>query len=245
MDYAVRAERVYKIFPAERYRATMYRALRRKLARRGPGLRTIAALNDINFEIRKGEKIGVVGNNGAGKTTLLKVIAGLYEANKGRVDTGGSVSYLGGLGVGMEDELSVEENVFLYGTIYGMERGDIRKTFHEIIEWAELQSFTGAKLKTMSSGMKARLAFSVTRHIKSDILLMDEAMSAGDKHFRDKCNNVFEEYRNSGKTFITATHNTAFIRSFCAKTLWLRRGNQIAFGETETVLPEYLESKTG
>ncbi len=245
MVYAVRLEDVYKVFLAERHHATTYRMLKRKLLRRGSGLETISALNNINFEVRKGEKIGVVGNNGAGKTTLLKVIAGLYEVNKGRVETEGGVSYLGGLGLGMQDELSAEENIFLYGTIYGMERDDIRKNLDEIIEWAELESFRGAKLKTMSSGMRERLAFSVTRHIKTDILLMDEAMSAGDKDFRDKCNDVFEKHKNSGRTIIVATHNTGFITSFCTKTLWLRKGDQVAFDQTEIVLPKYLESKTG
>jgi len=243
MNYAIKADGVYKTFLVDRYHATLYRIFKRKLLGRSLRPKTITALNDINFEIHEGENVAIVGNNGSGKTTLLKVIAGLYRPNKGCLSVNGKITVLSGLGLGMYDELSVEENMYLYGMIYGLRREIIRKNFHEIIEWAELQNFTGAKFKTLSSGMKARLAFSVTRHMESDILLFDEALSAGDKDFRDKCNAVFKDYINKGVTLIVATHNTTFVKNFCQKTLWLRKGHQMAFEKTEEVLPKYLDVK--
>ena len=181
----------------------MFRTLESKFLGRTLHAASFFALNDINIEISKGEKIGIIGNNGSGKTTLLKVIAGMYEPNGGLVYVNGKVSFLAGFGIGMVDELSVKENVFLYGAIYGMERNKIKERFHEIIEWAELQDFVKAKLKTLSSGMKTRLAFSAARYIETEMFLIDEALSAGDKNFKLKCQEFFKSSRKSDKTMLT------------------------------------------
>jgi ABC-type polysaccharide/polyol phosphate transport system ATPase subunit len=140
----------------------------------------------------------------------------------------------------MVDELSVAENIFLYGIIYGMERSVIKEKLEEIIVWAELKEFDAAELRTLSSGMKARLAFSVTRHFDTDIFLLDEAFAVGDKDFRAKYEEVFKSQQNGDRTYLIATHDLNFARLFCRQTIWLRKGRMMAFGDTETVLEQYL-----
>lgn len=243
MDCPIRLSNVSKRFSLERKRLTMFRTLRDRLLRSGGSAAGFYALKDINLEVLRGEKIGVVGDNGSGKTTLLKVIAGLHKPDDGQVFVDGDLCLLAGIGTGMLDELSVWENVYLYGAIYGMGRQQTRENFQEIIEWAELQDFTGAMLKDLSSGMRTRLAFSVARHIQTDVLLLDEALSAGDRNFRQKCSDYFEASRRSSRTFLVASHELDFIRTFCTRTLWLQRGRQMAFGETSVVLSQYTQSK--
>lgn len=126
-----------------------------------------------------------------------------------------------------------------------MERKKIKGKLHDIIEWAELQDFVGAELRTLSSGMRARLAFSTMRHVETDIFLLDEALTAGDKNFKKKCEEYFENSKNNGKTFLISTHDLNFVKIFCTKTLWLHKGQQKAFGETEEVLQLYIDSKSG
>ncbi len=200
------------------------------------------ALSNISLEVEKGEWLGVIGHNGAGKTTLLKLVAGLLKSDKGKVKLNGSVTYLSGYGVGMIDELSVVENIYLNGAIYGIKRQVIGANLNEIIEWAELQNFTKTKFKHLSSGMRSRLAFSTTRYLDADIYLMDEALSAGDNRFQEKCGEVFEGYRKNGKTFMIAAHSFEFIEKFCDRTLWLDKGEIKAFGETSKILGQYKET---
>jgi ABC-type polysaccharide/polyol phosphate transport system ATPase subunit len=241
-DCVVRISQLSKFFERNGQH-TLYRLLKGKLVGNNADSQSFAALNDINIEIMRGEKVGLIGNNGAGKSSLLKVIAGLYAASSGEIRVTGEVTLLSGLGIGMLDELSVEENIFLYSAICGLERKKTKKNLQEIIEWAELQGFERAKLKTLSTGMNTRLAFSITRHIESDIVLMDEALSAGDKTFRKKCEGVFENYRNNDRTFVFASHDLEFVKKFCTRTLWLQKGQQLAFGDTDLVLQRYSEAK--
>ena len=242
MNWALQLQNVTKTFPVESHHATVYRALRKQIRRTTHSPHTFRALSDISFQVSRGEKIGIVGNNGSGKTTLLKVIAGLYQPTAGEVRTSGDLTLLAGLGIGMVDELSVEENIFLYGAIYGMDREQIEAGLAEIIEWAELQDFAGAKLKTLSSGMRTRLAFSATRYLEKDIYLLDEALTAGDTTFQQKCEAVFHEYKKTNKTFLISTHDMNFVKTFCTKTLWLHKGRQVEFGDTAGVLEQYEQS---
>ena len=243
MDWAIRTESLSKAFSKERFDKTMFRLLARTLLQNGSHRQLHLALKNINLEVRQGEKIGVIGNNGAGKSTLLRLLAGLYAPTKGSVYVNGDVKLLAGLGIGMIDDLSVEDNVYLYGAIYGMEREAIREKFNEIVEWAEVDNFVEAELRMLSSGMKARLAFSTVRHVEADILLLDEALTAGDKNFKEKCIEVIEGYKDSERTFVIATHDVNFMKKFCSKTLWLARGEQVAFGETEQVVEKYLAGR--
>ena len=237
-------ENVHKTFSFQSPRPSLLKIVKEVLSGKEVSSEEFCALKDINIEIKRGDKVGVVGNNGAGKTTLMRLIAGLYRPNRGQVTINGGVTLLAGFGIGMLDELTVQENIFLYGAIYGMDREKTKENLYEIIEWAELVDFTHAQLKTLSGGMRARLAFSVTRHFDADILLFDEALSAGDRTFREKCQRVFENYKNDEKTCMFSSHATDFVEKLCAKTLWLHKGEQMAFGDTKTVLQQYDEFNT-
>jgi ABC-type polysaccharide/polyol phosphate transport system ATPase subunit len=230
-----------KEFPAGGGRHTLYQLLRARLtgaARREAPRR---ALDDINLEIHAGQMIGIIGENGAGKTTLLKTVAGLYAPTRGRIERRGDVALLAGLGVGMIDELSVAENIHLYGAVCGLSRRTIKERFDEVLQWAELEEFVAAKLRTLSTGMRTRLAFAIAKHIDSELVLMDEAFSAGDQRFREKCDRFFRESKTARQATLVATHSLDFVREFCGRTLWLRQGRQAAFGATSEVLTAYLE----
>lgn len=242
MNLSLTIQNVSKSFPEGRHRLTLYQTLRRTIFRTGNQAGQFYALQQINLSIQKGEKIGIVGNNGAGKTTLLKVISGLSVPTEGSIFVDGNLILLAGLGIGMIEDLSVRNNVFLYGTIYGLSRAKLRNEFEEIMHWAELDDFVEAPLKTLSHGMKSRLAFSIARHISSDIFLWDEALSAGDKGFQLKCEDFFEKAKEEDSTFLIATHNLRFIEKICDKTLWLQKGRQMAFGYTADILKQYRDS---
>jgi len=231
-----------KEFAAEGHRPTLYRVVRGLLGNAGAtnGTRR-RSLDDVNIEVCAGEMMAVVGENGAGKTTLLKTIAGLYAPTRGHVEVRGECALLAGLGVGMIDDLSVADNVYLYGAVCGLHRRMITARFDDIVKWAELEGFVRAELRTLSTGMRARLAFAIAMHIGSDVILMDEAFSAGDQRFQEKCGRFFRDSQTLRRTTLVATHNLEFVREFCARTLWLHKGRQMAFGATHVVLPEYLE----
>lgn len=241
---AISLENVCKTFPTQKPRGTMFNAVKRMfLIGKNHDAQRFTALKSVNIQIDKGDKIGVIGNNGAGKSTLLKLISGIYLPNAGQIYVNGSLNLLTGFGVGMLDELNLIDNLHLYGSIYCMDREEIDKNINEIIEWAGLEDFVSAKLKTLSSGMKTRLAFSAARYFKSDIYVLDEALSAGDKNFRQKCLDYFQNNIHVSKTHIISSHDLGFIEMFCNKTLWLDHGRQMAFGETASVLNEYIDFK--
>jgi len=238
-DCAIKISGMSKAFSRATSYRTLFRLLKGTLLRNGAPVGGFPALHDINIAINRGDKIGLIGNNGAGKSSLLRLIAGLSLPNEGQIEVRGQVTLLAALGMGMIDELTLEENVFLYGAICGVDRAIIKSNLEEIIEWAELHEFTTAKLKTLSTGMRARLAFSTARHIAAEITLMDEVLTAGDRNFKEKCLDVFEGYKKSSRTFIFASHDLDFVKNVCTKTLWLERGRQRAFGDTESVLTEF------
>jgi lipopolysaccharide transport system ATP-binding protein len=238
MKPVIRLEDVSKGFSGLKQRR-LIRLVRRYLSSNGSSSRNSFALRGIDLTVFRGEKIAVVGNNGSGKTTLLKLIARLYRPTHGRIEVDGRILLLRGVGTGMVDELSVAENLFLYGVIYGMERSAIREKFDEVMEWAELQDFASAELRTLSSGMRARVAFSLARHFDTDVFLLDEAFAVGDKDFREKYEKVFRNQKNGDRTYLIATHDLDFARLFCTKTIWLHKGRLMAFGETEKVLQQY------
>jgi ABC-type polysaccharide/polyol phosphate transport system ATPase subunit len=153
------------------------------------------------------------------------------------------MTLLTALGIGMLDELSVEDNLLLYGAIYGVDRRRMRSLLPEILEWAELDGFLDAKLKTLSTGTRARLAFSVVRHIESEVFLFDEVFSAGDVGFRKKCREFFEPTADRERTLIIATHDMDFVRSSCPRALWLDHGKQMGLGESQEMVDLYLAAQ--
>jgi ABC-type polysaccharide/polyol phosphate transport system ATPase subunit len=236
---AVLARGVVKTFALKREHPTAFGAFRQALLQKR---QQFVALDGVDLEIVRGERVGLIGNNGAGKSTLLKVLAGLHRPTAGQVHVEGSITLLSALGIGMLDELSVLDNIHLYGAIYGIPRAALQTQISEMLEWAELQEFRHARLKHLSTGMRARLAFSVLRHVDNDVYLLDEVMTAGDKNFRARCLEVFEGYQRRGKTVVLATHERSFAEGFCSKVLWLERGRVRQFGDTAEVLHAYYDS---
>jgi ABC-type polysaccharide/polyol phosphate transport system ATPase subunit len=238
MEPVIQLDDVSKAFAGLKQRR-LIKHVRKYLSSNGSGFKESFALHQIGLTILRGDKVALVGNNGSGKTTLLKIIAGLYRPTYGRISVDGRVLLLRGVGTGMVDELTVSENLFLYGVIYGMERAKIQEKFDEVMEWAELKDFASAELRTLSSGMRARMAFSLARHFDTDVFLLDEAFAVGDKDFKEKYEEVFRNEKNGDKTYLIATHDLEFARMFCTKTIWLHKGRLMAFGETERILQEY------
>jgi ABC-type polysaccharide/polyol phosphate transport system ATPase subunit len=243
-DVVLRTRGLRKEFVAGGQRPTVFALLRRLVVPGGSGIARFRSLDGIDVEVRRGEIVGLIGENGAGKSTLLKTVAGVYRPDGGSVEVRGSVTLLGGLGVGMVDELSVLHNVHLYGAICRIPRETLRERLDEILEWSELEAFRDAELRTLSTGMRTRLAFAISMHIDSQLLLMDEAFSAGDSRFRDRCDAFFGR-PDRGPATLVATHSLDFVERFCARTVWIRRGRQVDFGPTVSVLKQYRERAAG
>jgi ABC-type polysaccharide/polyol phosphate transport system ATPase subunit len=235
----LRTHGLVKVFGTRiRGRTTLFQLLRARAVGRGQG-EVYSSLDGIELEARQSEVVGIVGTNGAGKTTLLKTIAGLYAPTAGRVEVDGDVTLFAGLGAGMVDDLSVADNIYLYGAICRLRRRTIRDRFAHILQWAELDNLVDAELRTLSTGMRTRLAFAIAMHVDSEVVLLDEAFSAGDKQFQERCDQFFRDTKKLPRTLVVATHNLRFVRDFCDRTLWLNRGRQMAFGPTAEVLPQY------
>lgn len=242
-DPVVLLDAVSRVFAGPRGRRTLFRVLRGHATGEPAGTQPKLALRDVSLTVHAGERFAVIGNNAAGKSTLLKIIAGLLRPTAGRVAVRGEMVLLTTLGLGMIDDLSVEENLFLYGAIYGVDRRRMRAKLPDIVEWAELDGSLDARLRTLSSGTRARLAFSVIRHIESDVFLLDEALSAGDVGFRRKCLELFDPGSDGGeRTFIVTTHDMEFARSQCARAVWLDRGRVLALGASEVVVNAYMDA---
>lgn len=243
-DAAVRvtASGLTKTFPIDRQRQTVFQLVRQVLSGRWRHDRFVAVA-DLTFAVRRGERVGLIGDNGAGKSTLLRTLAGLHRPDRGDVTVRGSITLVAGLAVGMVEELTVADNVSLYGAIYGIDRDTLRARQSDIIEWAGLTEFTHMKLKRLSSGMKSRLAFSACRYIEADLYLMDEALTAGDRHFQQKCEQVFHDYLATDKTLVVATHDLDFVTTFCTHAMWMHKGRLMAFGDPLSVVERYRHSR--
>lgn len=237
MDPAVRAIAVSKIFAPPSPRARLLDWVAHQ-ARRAPAVPS-SGLRELSFEVPAGEWLGLIGHNGAAKTTLLRLLAGIYRPTSGRVEVRGRVVLLAGLGIGMVDDLSVRENVVLYGSIYGLPRAQTRSLLPEILGWAGLAEHADAVVATLSSGMRTRLAFSCIRHVSGDVWLFDEVLSVGDREFREQCNRHFEAMRAGRSTAVIATHRMEFVRRFCDRALWLHRGEVMALGAAAGVVAAY------
>lgn len=194
------------------------------LAKRRNGYENQHVLNDVSFEIKKGEFFGIVGRNGSGKSTLLKLLAGIYVPDKGSVAVHGSLVPFIELGVGFNPELTGRENVFLNGALLGFSRTDVEAIYDDIVEFAELGRFMDQKLKNYSSGMQVRLAFSIAIRARQDILLVDEVLAVGDARFQTKCYKTFRELKEEGRTIVFVTHDMSAVERFCDRVLVLNKG---------------------
>lgn len=197
------------------------------------------ALDDVSFDVKKGEFFGIIGRNGSGKSTLLKILAGIYQSDRGNVRIDGMISPFLELGIGFNPELSGRDNVYLNAIVLGMTKRQVDEKFDEIVAFSELERFIDQKLNRYSSGMQVRLAFSVAIHANREILLMDEVLAVGDANFRKKCLEQFERYKHAGKTIILVSHDADMVGKYCDRTLLLRSGRVMKIGASDEVIGEY------
>ena len=198
------------------------------------------ALNDVSVSIRKGVSYGVIGRNGSGKSTLLKLVAGIIKPTSGAVHVSGRVSALIELGAGFHPEISGRENVFINGIMLGLSRREVARRFDEIVEFAELEEFIDAPVKTYSSGMYMRLGFAVAIHVDPEILLVDEVLAVGDEGFSLKCLDKFSEFKRRGKTILLVTHGLSMVERFCDEAVWIEAGQNRTTGDPKRVVQMYL-----
>jgi ABC-2 type transport system ATP-binding protein len=196
-------------------------------------------LEDVNFTVNKGDFLGIVGRNGSGKSTLLKMIAGIYKPSRGEIKVSGAIAPFLELGIGFQDDLSARENIFINATLLGLTRAEIKNKFNGIVEFAGVENFLDLKIKNFSSGMRARLSFSIAKEADADIYLCDEIFAVGDEQFRKKCTETFTKWKSDGKTILMVSHNPSVINDFCNRAVWLERGRILSEGNPSAVLDEY------
>lgn len=200
---------------------------------------TIWALNDVSFEVKQGEVLGIIGRNGAGKSTLLKILSKITEPTKGRIELRGRVGSLLEVGTGFHPELTGHENIYLYGAILGMDRWEITRKFDEIVAFAELEKSIDTPVKRYSSGMYMRLAFAVAAHLEPEILLVDEVLAVGDAAFQAKCLGKMGEVSDGGRTVLFVSHNMGAITRLCKRSVWLDEGGVAFDGPSNRAVGRY------
>ena len=201
---------------------------------------TFAAVKDISFNVPSGSTFAIIGRNGSGKSTALKLIAGITKPSRGTVQVHGRVSALIELGAGFHPEISGRENVFINGIMLGLSKREITRLFDEIVEFAELEDFIDAPVKTYSSGMYMRLGFAVAIHVDPDVLLVDEVLAVGDEGFAHKCLDKFAEFKRRGKTIVLVTHALGLVERFCKEAVWLDAGAVRGRGDPKRVVGAYV-----
>ncbi len=199
------------------------------------------ALKDVNFEIKRGETVGIIGNNGSGKSTILKLIAGVMFPTKGMVTVKGRISPLIELGAGFHPELTGRENIYLNGAILGLTKKQIDERFADIVAFSELSDFIDTPVKHYSSGMYMRLGFSVAVHTEPEILLIDEIFAVGDTSFQEKCFRKMEEFKKKNVTIVHVTHDMATVEKFCEKAIFINKGHIEEIGNARQIVKEYLK----
>jgi lipopolysaccharide transport system ATP-binding protein len=198
------------------------------------------ALNDVSFEVKQGDRVGIIGRNGAGKSTLLKILSRITEPTKGKISIRGRVASLLEVGTGFHPELTGRENIFLNGAILGMSKIEIQRKFDEIVDFAEVAKFLDTPVKRYSSGMYVRLAFAVAAHLEPEILIVDEVLAVGDVEFQNKCLGKMKDVAHSGRTVLFVSHNMAAIRQLCSSAILLQQGRISLFGTADQVVSRYL-----
>jgi len=201
------------------------------------------ALKDVSFEIKQGDRVGIIGRNGAGKSTLLKVLSRITEPTSGRIEITGRVASLLEVGTGFHHELTGRENIYLNGAILGMTRRDIKRKFDEIVAFSEVEKFLDTPVKHFSSGMYVRLAFAVAAHLEPEILVVDEVLAVGDAEFQKKCLGKMGQVAQEGRTVLFVSHNMAAVRSLCRQAILLDKGRITATGATADIISQYITDK--
>lgn len=197
------------------------------------------ALKDIDFRINKGDVVGIIGANGAGKSTLLKVVSGVYKPTTGTVEVNGKISPMIELGAGFDPELTARENIYLNGAILGYSKEFLEEKFEEIVEFSELREFLDVPIKNFSSGMVAKLAFSISTIVDPEVLIVDEILSVGDIKFQEKSKNKMMSMIEGGTTVLYVSHSIDSIKELCSKVIWLDHGKIVKMGDAKEICDEY------
>ena len=247
--YAIKVENVSKAFhlkrrykQAETLKSAFINWLRRQ--RVSQKAKNFQALQDVSFEVPKGTTLGIIGSNGSGKSTLLKLMTGIHRPTSGEIKTNGRISALIELGAGFHPEFTGRENIYINGIILGLSRKEIQRRIDDIIRFSELEEFIDSPVKTYSSGMYMRLAFSIAAAVDPEILLIDEILSVGDASFQRKCQNRINSLKADGKTIVIVTHDLGALERHCDRVLWLDHGHLKAYGDVQSVVRMYLEHVT-
>ena len=238
-DIAIRVKNLHKSFKLPTERAWGLKQAIFNRLRGIKGYKKQQVLRGIDFEVKKGEFLGIIGRNGSGKSTLLKVLSGIYVPDKGDVDVYGTLVPFIELGVGFNPELTGRENVYLNGALLGFSNEEVDKMYDEIVEFAELKDFMDQKLKNYSSGMQVRLAFSIAIRARGDILVLDEVLAVGDAAFQKKCNDYFASLHGN-QTVILVTHSMENVTKFCDRAIMIEEGKIACEGKPEKVAKAYL-----
>ena len=200
------------------------------------------AMKQVNLQVKKGEPWGIIGTNGSGKSTLLKLICGILKPYKGTVEIKGTIAPLIELGAGFDGELTARENIFLNGAVLGHSERFMKEKINEIVDFAELWDFLDMPIKNYSSGMAARLGFSIATVVQPDILIVDEVLAVGDYAFQQKCETRMQSMLNQGTTLLYVSHSIESVRNLCTKALWIDKGNVKMSGDVMEVSQRYMES---
>jgi ABC-2 type transport system ATP-binding protein len=238
-DIAIKVDRLSKAFKLPHDKQSSVKSLFVNIFKGNKSYEIQKALNDVSFEVKKGEFFGIVGRNGSGKSTLLKLIAGIYTPTEGNIHINGSLTPFIELGVGFNPELTGRENVYLNGALLGFNRKEMKNMYKDIVDFAELEKFMDQKLKNYSSGMQVRLAFSIATRAKSDILLIDEVLAVGDSAFQKKCFDYFVKLKKKEKTVIFVTHDMDSFEKYCDRGILVDSGRILYEGEPILVAAEY------
>lgn len=203
------------------------------------------ALKNVTFSVNKGDVVGLIGSNGAGKSTLLKVVSGVMKPTSGKVEVDGVISPMIELGAGFDQNLTARENIYLNGAILGYSKKFLDSKFDEIVEFSELKDFLDVPVKNFSSGMTAKLAFSIATIVDPEILIVDEILSVGDLRFQEKSKNKMMEMIKGGTTVLYVSHSLESIKDLCNKVVWLDHGQVVKMGDTKEICDEYYKEQMG
>ena len=238
-NYAIRIKNLYKDFKLNSDKA---RTLKEKiLFSKRNKVDRITILKDITLDIEKGETVALIGTNGSGKSTLLKLMTRIIYPTKGNIKINGKLTSLLELGAGFHPDFTGRENIYFNAAIFGLTKAEIDKRVDTIIEFSELGDFIDNPVRTYSSGMYMRLAFSVAINVDADILLIDEILAVGDQHFQDKCFAKLEELRDSEKTIVIVTHSLDQVKKLCTRAIWIKDGKIQMDDKPSIVIPKYIE----
>jgi len=239
-DYVIRVNHATVRFNMSLERTTSLKEYFIKAVKGELMFQELLAVNDVSFDVKRGESWGLLGVNGSGKSTMLKLICGILKPYRGTVITRGRISPLIELGAGFDGEMTARENIFLNGCVLGYSRSFIQSHFDEIVEFAELYDYLDMPIKNYSSGMTARLGFAIATIVKPDILIVDEILAVGDYAFQVKCNKRMKEMMNDGTTLLLVSHSPEMVTNICKKAIWLDKGHMMMTGSAAEVSAAYL-----